>query len=51
MFNMQGFYKWLSTPTPKKDFYQFRLASLTRIDRTRILNVTNQSQWYLWSEV
>jgi len=50
MLNMQSFYVWLSTPTKKPDFHQLQLAGLTRIDRARILNVTNQSQWYLWSK-
>ena len=49
MSNMQAFHKWLfSSATQKSDAYQRRLASLTRVSRSQILNIASDLLWVFW---
>ena len=50
MLNMQAFHLSLSAaaaaPAPRQD----RLAALTRVKRDRILALTSELTWFIWSE-
>ena len=49
MSNMQAFHQWLfSNTTQKPDAYQRRLASLTRVSRSQILNIASDLLWVFW---
>jgi len=44
--NMQEFYQQLSVKPTQS--CQRRLAGLTRLSRTQILNATSKIEWYIW---
>jgi len=49
MSNMQAFHQWLfSDSAQKSGAYQRRLASLTRVSRSQILNVASDLLWVFW---
>jgi hypothetical protein len=48
MKNMQVFYKGLSSVDETSALQQRRLASLTRLDRTQLLNAAGALAWDIW---
>ena len=50
MKNMQGFYKGLSSVDRTSTLHQRRLASLTHLDRTQLLNAAGDLAWDIWTE-
>ena len=45
--NMQAFYKRLSVKSSRA--HQRRLADLTRVSRSQILNAIPQDPWLIWN--
>ena len=45
--NMQAFYKRLSVKPTR--VHQRRLANLTRVSRTQVLDATRDGTWLIWS--
>ena len=45
--NMQAFYKWLSVKPSQA--HPRRLAGLTRVTRTQVLDATSELTWLLWA--
>lgn len=50
MENMQGFHKWLSSVNETSTAHQRRVASLTHLDRTQLLNAASDLAWDIWYE-
>ena len=44
--NMQAFYRRLAVKPSKA--HQRRLANLTRVSRTQVLNATADIEWLIW---
>lgn len=50
MKNMQDFHKWLSSVDETSTLQQRRLALLTHLDRTQLLNAASDLAWDIWNE-
>ena len=50
MKNMQEFHKWLSSVDDASTLQQRRLALLTHLARTQLLNAASDLAWDIWNE-
>ena len=44
--NMQAFYRRLAVKPSKA--HQRRLANLTHVSRAQVVNVTRETEWFIW---
>lgn len=49
MYDMLNFHQWLSSPIAVPDVRRERLTLLANTDRERIVEVTGQTTWFVWS--